>query len=65
MPLGVGVKYYYRPWLALRTSVMDNLSFRAGRLETMHNLSFTCGVEVHFGGPRPTYFPYHAGGMIW
>ena len=65
MPLGVGVKYMYRPWLALRTSLVDNLSFGSQGLETMHNLSLSFGVEVHFGGPRSTYFPYHGGGMIW
>ncbi|MEX0818612.1 MAG: hypothetical protein WD070_03435 [Pirellulaceae bacterium] len=65
LPLGVGVKHYYRPWLALRTSVTDNLSIGSQRLETMHNLSFSIGVEVHFGGPRRTYFPYHEGGVIW
>jgi hypothetical protein len=31
----------------------------------MHNVSLSGGVEVHFGGPRRTYFPYHGGGMIW
>ncbi|MBC8356467.1 MAG: hypothetical protein H8E66_31185 [Planctomycetes bacterium] len=65
IPLGVGVKHYYRPWLALRTSVTDNLSIGSGALETMHNLSLSVGVEVHFGGPRKTYFPYHGGGKIW
>ncbi|MDA1054750.1 MAG: hypothetical protein O3C40_30350 [Planctomycetota bacterium] len=65
IPLGVGVKHYYRPWLALRTTLTDNLSIGSQGLETMHNLSFSVGVEVHFGGPRQTYFPYHGGGMIW
>lgn len=65
IPLGVGVKHYYRPWLALRTSVTDNLSIGSQGLATMHNLSVSFGVEVHFGGPRRTYFPYHGGGTIW
>ena len=65
IPMGVGVKYFYRPWLALRTSLMDNLSIGSQGLDTMHNLSLSFGVEVHFGGPRNTYFPYHGGGMIW
>jgi len=65
IPLGVGVKHFYRPWLALRTSLMDNLSIGSRGLGTMHNVSLSFGVEVHFGGPRRTYFPYHGGGMIW
>jgi hypothetical protein len=65
IPVGVGVKYYYRPWLALRTELMDNFSIGSHGLDTMHNVSLSGGVEVHFGGPRRTYFPYHGGGMIW
>jgi hypothetical protein len=65
IPFGVGVKHLYRPWLALRTSLVDNLSIGSAGLETMHNVSLSFGVEVHFGGPRSTYFPYHGGGLIW
>ena len=65
VPVGIGVKHYYRPWLALRTSLMDNVSIGARGLDTMHNLSLSVGVEMHFGGPRRTYFPYHSGGIIW
>jgi hypothetical protein len=65
VPLGAGVKYYYRPWLALRTSVVDNWSFGSGSLATMHNVSLTAGVEVHFGGPRVSYYPFHPGGIVW
>jgi hypothetical protein len=64
IPFGIGVKYYHRPWLALRTSLMDNFAVGGG-LDTMHNFSWTAGVEVHFGGPRRGYFPYHPGGFIW
>ncbi|MBI2477208.1 MAG: hypothetical protein HYV60_00710 [Planctomycetia bacterium] len=65
IPLGVGVKHLYRPWLALRTSLVDNFSISSQGLDTMHNLSLSFDVEVHFGGPRSTYFPYHGGDMIW
>jgi hypothetical protein len=64
-PVGFGVKYYYRPWMALRTSLMDNIALGTQDLDTMHSLSWSLGVEVHFGGPRRTYYPYHAGGLIW
>lgn len=65
MPVGFGVKHFYRPWLALRASLTNNISFGSQGLDTMHNVSATFDVEVHFGGPRKTYFPYHAGGLIW
>ncbi len=65
IPISLGVKHYYRPWLALRTTVTDNFSIGTQGVDSMHNLSATVGVEVHFGGPRRTYFPYHGGGTIW
>jgi len=65
IPFGAGVKYYYRPWLALRTSLIDYWTIGSQGLSTMHNVAVTAGVEVHFGGPRRSYFPYHPGGVIW
>lgn len=65
LPIGVGVKYYYRPWMAVRMSFVDNWSIGSQQLDTMHNLSLTAGVEVHFGGRRRSYFPYHPGGVLW
>jgi hypothetical protein len=64
-PLGGGVKYLYRPWLALRLSVVDNLTLGAHELSTMHNLAISGDVEVHFGGPRWSYFPYHGSIHLW
>lgn len=65
LPLGGGVKYFYSPWCSLRFDVTDNLSFGTGTLDTMHNLSFTAGVEFRFGGRRPSYFPWHGGTALW
>jgi hypothetical protein len=55
MPWGGGVKYYYQPWLALRFSLMDNMSFGGGGVTGMHSVSATGGVEVRFGGSRTRY----------
>ncbi len=55
MPFGVGVKYQFRHWLVLRFDAKDNLAFAGSGLDTMHNLSFTLGVEVRFGGRHPRY----------
>lgn len=64
LPWGIGVKYYYDNWLALRCAVMDNWSFGAQGLNTMHNFSLTCGVELRLGGPRKSYYPFHSGGYL-
>ena len=54
-PLAIGVKYYFKNWLALRLDAMDNLAISGSGLDTMHNLSVTTGVEVHFGGRSVAY----------
>jgi len=47
-PFGVGVKYYVDRWMALRIDALDNLALSGSGLDTMHNLSFTLGLEAHF-----------------
>ena len=55
VPMGLGVKYQARRWLGLRLELTDNLAVSAAGLSTMHNVSLTGGVEVHFGN-RPTVY---------
>lgn len=65
LPLGVGIKYYYSPWFTLRMDVTDNLSLGNARISGMHNWSLTAGVEMRFGGTRPSYFPWHTNTSYW
>lgn len=65
MPIGGGMKYYHRNWLALRVELTDNIAFGSGDLESMHNWSLTAGVEVRFGGHRPSYWPWNPGPTAW
>jgi hypothetical protein len=56
IPWGGGLKYLLRPNLALRFDLIDNLSFEGGsRSDRMHNISFTGGIELRFGGRRTSY----------
>ncbi len=55
MPLGIGVKYQWKRWLALRADLMDNLAIGSSGLNTMNNFSATVGVEVHCGLRRVKY----------
>ncbi|PHS03167.1 MAG: hypothetical protein COA78_18915 [Blastopirellula sp.] len=55
IPIGVGMKYYLRPWFIFRTEMQDNMTIGASGMSSMHNLSFTGGFEYRFGGPRPSY----------
>ena len=58
LPFGFGVKYRWKKWLAVRTSLTDNLSFGARGIDTMHNVSLTLGAEIQLGGRRKSYFPF-------
>ncbi len=59
MPIGIGVKYHWRKWIAARIDLFDNISFGSGGIDTMHNMTLTVGVEVHFGGWRRSYYPWN------
>jgi len=64
MPLGVGMKYRLRDWLALRFDFTDNIVFGSS-FDTVHDLSFTGGVEILFGGTRKAYWPWNPGRHYW
>jgi outer membrane protein with beta-barrel domain len=56
LPWGGGMKFLLRPDVALRFDLIDNLSFPSGsRSDAMHNISFTGGIELRFGGRRTSY----------
>ena len=59
LPIGFGVKYLCRNWLAVRLDVKDNIVFGGNGVETTSNWSFLGGVEVHWGAKSSTrYYPW-------
>ena len=59
LPIGLGLKYKWQPIFAFRLDLKDNLAFGTSRLDTMHNWSLTCGVELRWGGDSSKrYFPW-------
>jgi len=65
MPIGIGVKYPWRRWLAGRAEFADRLAFGKEGIATQHNLSFTIGLEWHFGAKPRTYWPWNPDRHIW
>ncbi|MCC6494097.1 MAG: outer membrane beta-barrel protein [Pirellulales bacterium] len=65
MPFGLGVEFPQTRWLAWRLEVIDNLAFGSDGLDTMHNVSFTAGMEYRFGARPGSYWPWRSSRTSW
>ncbi|MCI0335405.1 MAG: porin family protein [Planctomycetes bacterium] len=63
-PLGIGVKYPVRRWLAARAELADHLTFDDD-YPTQHNVTLTFGLEWRFGAHPPSYWPWNPSRHIW
>jgi hypothetical protein len=64
-PVGVGVKYPVRRWLAARAEIADHLGVGHYRLNAEHNLTLTLGLEWRFGAHPRSYWPWNPSRHIW
>ncbi|MEX0612200.1 MAG: outer membrane beta-barrel protein [Pirellulales bacterium] len=64
-PLGMGVKYPLRRWLAARAEITDHFIVGHNRLSTQHNPALTLGLEWHFGAHPRSYWPWNPSRHIW
>lgn len=60
LPLSIGCKYHWKPWLALRGELTDTIVFGNESVDSQHNLSFSVGAEVHWHSfkTRPVKYGY-------
>ncbi len=59
LPIGLGVKYLCRNWLAVRMEIKDNIVFGGNGVDATGNWSFVGGVEVHWGKKSAVrYYPW-------
>jgi hypothetical protein len=65
LPWGIGIKYRVHEYLVARFELIDNWAIGSGRLSAMQNVSYTCGVEIRFGGVRRHYWPWDPGRHLW
>ena len=65
MPIGIGMKYPLRRWLALRTEFADQFSIGDSGLPTQHNLTITFGLECRYGVHPKSYWPWNPSRHIW
>jgi len=62
LPIGLGVKCRCTVRLVLRAECVDNILFA---FDSAHNVTFTLGVELRFGGTRKNYWPWNPGRHNW
>ena len=65
IPLGIGFKYRWNDWLALRVELTDNVLLKNKGIKTLHEMSLTGGVEIRFGGTRKAYWPWNPSRSYW
>jgi hypothetical protein len=65
MPIGLGVKYMCSPWIALRFEAVENWAMGNEQIDMMSNFTLSGGVEIRFGGHRPSYWPWNPNRHIW
>jgi hypothetical protein len=65
MPFGVGLKYHWTDWMALRFEVADNVAFGSQGIGTLHHISIIGAAELRFGGSRRSYWPWVPGRRAW
>jgi hypothetical protein len=63
-PLGIGVKYPVRRWLAARTELTDHITVNDD-YPTQHNVTLTFGLEWRFGAHPRSYWPWNPDRHIW
>ena len=65
MPFGGGIQFRQSRWLVWRLEVLDNLSYGADGVDTMHNISLTAGMELRFGSHPASYWPWQSSRSAW
>ena len=66
LPVGIGFKHRFTSRLALRFELADNIFVGgASGFSTVHNVSLTGGIELRFGAPQKSYWPYNPGHGWW
>jgi hypothetical protein len=64
-PIGIGIKYPMRRWLAARAELTDHWAIGNRGVSTQHNVSLSLGLEWRFGAHPRSYWPWHPSRHIW
>jgi hypothetical protein len=64
-PIGIGIKYPVRRWLAARAELTDELGLGNSGVATQHDLTLTLALEWRFGAHPRSYWPWNPSRHIW
>lgn len=64
-PIGVGIKYPFRRWLAVRAEVGDTIGVGNSGIATQHDWSLSFALEWRFGAHPKSYWPWNPSRHIW
>jgi hypothetical protein len=64
-PIGIGLKYPFRRFLAARVEFADQLALGNEGVATQHDLTLTFGLEWRFGAHPRSYWPWNPSRHIW
>jgi hypothetical protein len=64
-PIGIGLKYPIRRYLAARAEFTDQLAVGNDGVATQHDLTLTFGLEWRFGAHPRSYWPWNPSRHIW
>jgi outer membrane protein with beta-barrel domain len=64
-PIGIGLKYPLRRFLATRIELTDAIALGNEGVATQHDITLTLGLEWRFGAHPRSYWPWNPSRHIW
>jgi hypothetical protein len=64
-PIGIGIKYPLRRWLAARAEFADQIGIGNSGVATQHDLTLTFALEWRLGARPRSYWPWNPSRHIW
>ncbi len=64
-PVGMGIKYPVRRWLAARAEFADQIGVGNSGVAAQHDLTLTFALEWRFGAHPRSYWPWNPSRHIW
>jgi len=65
IPIGIGIKYPVRRWLAARAEIVDQIGLGNSGVNSQHDITFTLGLEWRLGAHPRSYWPWNPSRHIW